>query len=58
MIHPRIRWAAPLLLAVAALLLSACGTTKVVDTWQSDTIEPEAPEKVAVLVSPSASVMV
>jgi hypothetical protein len=40
-----------LLLAVAALTLSACGTTKVVDTWQSDTIEPEAPEKVAVLVA-------
>lgn len=40
-----------LLLAVAALTLSACGTTKVVDTWQSDTIEPEVPEKVAVLVA-------
>ncbi len=40
-----------LLLAAAALILSACGTTKVVDTWQSDTIEPEAPEKVAVLVA-------
>ncbi len=50
MIHPRIRWAAPLL-ALAALLLSACGTTKVVDTWQSDSIEPEVPEKVAVLVA-------
>ena len=51
MIHPRIRWAAPLLLAVAALLLSACGTTEVVDTWQSDSVEPEVPEKVAVLVA-------
>ncbi|MEE4175139.1 MAG: hypothetical protein V2I57_12885 [Xanthomonadales bacterium] len=40
-----------LLLAAAALTLSACGTTKVVDTWQSETIEPEAPEKVAVLVA-------
>ncbi len=40
-----------LLLAAAALTLSACGTTKVVDTWQSDTIEPEVPEKVAVLVA-------
>ena len=39
-----------LLLAAAVLTLSACGTTKVVDTWQSDTLEPEAPEKAAVLV--------
>lgn len=37
--------------AAAALLLCACGTTRVVDTWQSDTLEPEAPEKVAVLVA-------
>lgn len=35
----------------AALLLSACGTTKVVDTWESDTAETEVPEKVAVLVA-------
>ena len=33
------------------LLLAGCGTTKVVDTWQSDTVSPEAPEKVAVLVA-------
>jgi hypothetical protein len=39
-----------LLFAAVALTLSACGTTKVVDTWQSDTIEPEAPDKAAVLV--------
>lgn len=39
------------LLFASLLLLSACGTTKVVDTWQSDTIEPEVPEKVAVLVA-------
>jgi hypothetical protein len=39
-----------LLLAAAALTLTACGTTKVVDTWQSDTFEPEVPEKAAVLV--------
>ncbi len=38
-------------LALAALLLAACGTTKVVDTWQSDKIAPEAPEKMAVLVA-------
>ncbi len=40
-----------LALGLALVFLSACGTTKVVDTWQSDTIEPEAPEKVAVLVA-------
>lgn len=48
MIHQTLRG---LLLAAAALTLAACGTTKVVDTWQSDVIEPEAPEKVAVLVA-------
>lgn len=40
-----------ILFAAVTLLLSACGTTKVVDTWQSDTLEPEVPEKVAVLVA-------
>ena len=40
-----------LLLAAATLTLTACGTTKVVDTWQSDTVEPETPDKVAVLVA-------
>lgn len=40
-----------LALAAALVFLTACGTTKVVDTWQSDTIEPETPEKVAVLVA-------
>ena len=38
-------------LTVALLVLTACGTTKVVDTWQSETIQPETPEKVAVLVA-------
>ena len=38
-------------LALTTLFLSACGTTKVVDTWQSDTIEPQPPQKVAVLVA-------
>lgn len=38
-------------LALAMLMLAACGTTKVVDTWRSDTITPEPPEKVAVLVA-------
>ena len=33
-----------------AALLTACGTTKVVDTWQSDTVAPEEPDKLAVLV--------
>mgnify|MGYP001097108978 CR=1 FL=1 len=40
-----------LALGLALVLLAACGTTKVVDTWQSDTIEPEVPEKVALLVA-------
>lgn len=31
------------------VLMSACGTTKVVDRWQSDVVEPVEPEKVAVL---------
>jgi hypothetical protein len=48
--YPRRRRFVPLL-AIATLLLSACGTTKVVDTWQSDSIQPEVPEKVAVLVA-------
>ena len=40
-----------LVCGLAALaLLSACGTTKVVDTWQSDTVAPEQSEKLAVLV--------
>lgn len=38
-------------LSLVLVFLTACGTTKVVDTWQSDTIEPETPEKVAVLVA-------
>lgn len=36
-------------LALLALSLSACGTTKVMETWESDAIAPEKPEKVAVL---------
>jgi hypothetical protein len=37
------------LMALAALALTACGTTKVMDTWDSDTATPRKPEKVAVL---------
>ena len=37
-------------LPAALVALSACGTTKVVETWESDTIQPEQPNKVAVLV--------
>jgi hypothetical protein len=48
--HPR-PWRAPLAALTSALLLAACGTTKVVDTWQSDTLAPEEPEKVAVLAA-------
>lgn len=36
-------------LALIALALSACGTTRVMETWQSETLAPEKPEKVAVL---------
>ena len=36
-------------LAPTLALLTACGTTKVVDRWQSDVVEPVEPEKVAVL---------
>lgn len=45
------RAASAALLLAGALLLSACGTTKVVDTWQSDSVQTEVPEKVAVLVA-------
>lgn len=48
---PRLPRGLALCLALAALLLTACGTTKVVDTWQSESITPEEPEKVAVLVA-------
>lgn len=34
-----------------SVALSGCGTTKIVQSWESDTIEPEHPEKVAVLVA-------
>lgn len=40
----------PLLLACMALALSACGTTRVVDTWESETLGGEVPEKLAVVV--------
>ena len=40
-----------LTLCTFAVFLSACGTTKVVDTWQSDTATQETPEKLAVLVA-------
>lgn len=39
-----------LCLITCLLLLAGCGTTKVVDTWQSDTATPERPDKLAVLV--------
>ncbi len=39
-----------LTLSALLMLLAGCGTTKVVDTWESDVIEPERPDKVAVLV--------
>ncbi len=38
------------ILAVMALILTACGTTKVVETWESDTAVAEAPNRMAVLV--------
>lgn len=40
-------------LALAALLLTlaGCGTTRVVSDWASDSIEPEKPEKLAVMVA-------
>lgn len=38
-------------LSALVLLLGACGTTKVVDTWESDTLAPVEPEKLAVLVA-------
>ena len=37
--------------ALSLPLLVGCGTTKVMETWQSDQIEPVEPEKVAVLVA-------
>ena len=37
-------------LAATVLALAGCGTTKIVNTWESETIAPEEPEKVAVLV--------
>lgn len=40
-----------ILLALCLPLLSACGTTKVMETWESDEIAPVEPEKVAVLVA-------
>lgn len=40
-----------LALTLALAVLAGCGTTKVVDTWQSDKIAPEVPEKLAVLVA-------
>ena len=42
----------PLLLlsAALALVLAACGTTTVVDTWESTSFTGEKPEKLAVLV--------
>jgi hypothetical protein len=39
-----------LILAVTITLLAGCGTTKIVQNWESDSIEPEVPEKLAVLV--------
>ncbi len=45
------RLAAVLFATLAAVLLAACGTTKVVDTWHSDTATVETPEKLAVLVA-------
>jgi hypothetical protein len=36
---------------VLGVLLTACGTTKVVDTWQSPTASVEEPDKVAVLAA-------
>lgn len=39
------------MMTLCLVLLSACGTTKVVDRWQSDAVEPVAPEKVAVLAA-------
>lgn len=38
------------ILAIMALALSACGTTKVMETWESDTAVTEEPERMAVLV--------
>lgn len=40
-----------LALLIVCLMVSACGTTKVVDRWQSDAVEPVEPEKVAVLAT-------
>ena len=37
-------------LAATVLALAGCGKTKIVKTWESETIAPEEPEKVAVLV--------
>lgn len=37
--------------ALSLPLLVGCGTTKVMETWQSDQIEPVEPDKVAVLVA-------
>jgi len=39
-----------MLLMATLVALSACGATKVMETWESDTITPERPEKLAVLV--------
>lgn len=39
------------ILLAAVLALTACGTTKVLDTWESDSLAPEEPEKLAVLVA-------
>lgn len=47
--RPAFKFAAPGLAVLAALALAACGTTKVMETWDSDTVEPRKPEKVAVL---------
>lgn len=39
-----------ILLLAAIMLLAACAKTRVMETWQSDTLAPEKPEKIAVLV--------
>ena len=39
-----------ILLIATSLILAGCGQTKIVRSWESDTIAPEEPEKVAMLV--------
>lgn len=47
--RPHLKLVAMGLAALAALSLAACGTTRVMETWESDTVAPRKPEKVAVL---------